>query len=103
MSAGPIILDIGDRVVADRDPPEVFTFDTDLTGHTAHLVIEDSTGTVVDTIAGVVSTVTATFTITAAAVATAGTYRYSVITDKDTATLRRTRIAGDWIVEDLAG
>jgi len=26
-----------------------------------------------------------------------------VITDKDTATLRRTRIAGDWIVEDLAG
>ena len=46
---------------------------------------------------------TATFAITAAAVATAGTYRYSVITDKDTATLRRTRIAGDWIVEDLAG
>ena len=60
----------------------------------------------VDTIEGDVTPAATSeieFTITAAAVATAGTYSYSIIFDMATASLKRTAQAGDWIVTDLPG
>ena len=79
---------------------------SDLTGHTAHLLIVTSAGTTVDTIAGTVTpaaTSSIEFAITSAAVATAGTYSYAVIFDMATASLKRTVQTGDWIVTDYPG
>lgn len=94
------------RVQGDREPPETFTWPSDLTGHTAHLLIVTSARTTVDTIAGTVTpaaTSSIEFAITAAAVATAGTYSYAVIFDMATAALKRTVQTGDWIVTDYPG
>lgn len=101
----PTVEDIT-RVQGDREPPETFTWPSDLTGHTAHLLIVDSEGTTVDTIAGDIAPAATSeieFAITAAAVATAGTYSYSIIFDMATASLKRTVQTGDWIVTDLPG
>lgn len=102
---GPSIRDIY-RAKGFRSPAETYTYPADLTGHTAHLVIEDADGAAVTTIAGDVTegaTSTIEFALDAASVATAGTYSYTVILDKDTATLAQPIEAGDWIVTDYAG
>lgn len=105
---GPAEEDIT-RAKGDRAPDETYTFPADLTGHTAHLVIELADGTAITTLTGVVvggATSTITFVLDAASVATeyaAGAARYALIIDKDTPTLRQTYEAGDWIVKDFAG
>lgn len=101
----PTIEDIT-RVQGDREPAETFTWPSDLTGHTADLLIVDGTGTTVDTLSGTVTagaTSSIEFAISAAAVATAGTYSYAVIFDLATASLKRTVQTGDWIVTDYPG
>ena len=102
---GPNIRDIH-RAKGFRFPPETYTYPADLTGHTAHLVIEDADGVAVTTIAADITegaTSEVSFALDAASVATAGTFSYTVILDKDTATLADPIEAGDWIVTDYAG
>lgn len=94
------------RAKGFRSPSETYTYPADLTGHTAHLVIEDSTGANVATIAGTVAAAavsTITIALDAASVATAGTFSYSLILDKDSPTLAEAIEVGDWIVTDYAG
>lgn len=105
----PAIADIR-RVRGEVYPDVVTTAGTDLTGHTAHLVVSLADGTVVDTIAATVtpgassSTITATpTTLTVANASEAGEIEYSVILDMATASLRRTIATGDWLVDDRPG
>ena len=105
----PVTKDIT-RTRGEVAPDIVIDAGTDLTGHTAHLIVETSAGVVVDTIAGTVapgaaaSTITITPTaVTVADVAAAGALVYSVILNRDVTAARRTIAAGDWIVVDLAG
>lgn len=104
----PAIADIR-RVRGEVYPDVVTTAGTDLTGHTAHLVVSLADGTVVDSIAatvtpGATSTITATpTTLMVATASTAGEIAYAVILDMATAAIRRSIATGDWIVDDLPG
>lgn len=105
----PAVKDIT-RTRGEVAPDIVVDAGTDLTGHTAHLIVETAAGVVVDAIAGTVapgaatSTITITPTaVTVADVAAAGALVYSVILNRDVTAARRTIAAGDWIVVDLAG
>lgn len=101
-----IIEDI-ERTKDDRAPDEQVTADADLTGHTAHLVIETAAGVPIDSIAASIISGPAqsviTFPISAAAVGTAGSFRYSVIVDLTDPGLRETKRTGDWTVVDRPG
>lgn len=105
----PAVADIT-RTRGEVYPDVLVTVGTDLTGHTAHLVVALADGTVIDTIAATVaagatsSTITATpTTVTVATAYAAGAVEYAVILDMATAAARRTIATGDWIVIDRAG
>lgn len=97
------------RVRGEVYPDVVTTAGTDLTGHTAHLVVSLANGTVVDSIAasiaaGATSTITATPTAaTVATASVAGEIEYAVILDMATPSQRRTIATGDWLVDDAPG
>jgi hypothetical protein len=107
---GPTVID-RPRVKGDPAPVETFTYAGDLTGHTATLVVAAIDGGDDVEIEGDVTYDAGTGLSTMAfdphddlaSVDTAGTFDYSVITDKTSTTLRRTVIVGDWIVVDYAG
>lgn len=105
----PAIADIT-RTLGEVYPDVLTTVGTDLTGHTAHLVVALADGTVVASIAASVSagasSSTITATPTAPTVATAyaaGEAEYAVILDVASDAARRTIAAGDWIVVDRPG
>lgn len=105
----PAVADIT-RTRGEVYPDVEVTAGTDLTGHTAHLVVALADGTVIDTIAATVtagaasSTITATpTTVTVATAYAAGDAAYSVILDMATAAARRTIATGDWLVDDPPG
>lgn len=105
----PITEDI-ERIRGEVYPDIEMTAGTDLTGHTAHLVVALANGTVIDTIAASIapgassSVITATPTAaTVDAARAAGEAEYSMILDMATAALRRTIATGDWLVSDPPG
>lgn len=105
----PVTEDI--QRIRDEVYPDVqLTAGTDLSGHTAHLVVALADGTVIDTIAASIapgassSVITATPTeITVATTRAAGEAEYAVILDMATTAQRRTIATGDWLVSDPPG
>lgn len=105
----PVIADI-QRTRGEVYPDVEVTVGTDLTGHTAHLVVALADGTSVATIACSVaagassSVITATPTAdTVATARAAGEAEYSVILDMANGAARRTIATGDWRVTDYPG